>query len=68
MHNVNHCGHVPCRPPSVTIQGVGDRLGKEGRMRLLCSELEGPEWRHWQIDRRGPLTQIFKYKYKYNNI
>ena len=21
--------------------------------------------RHWQIDRRGPLTQIFKYKYKY---
>ena len=21
--------------------------------------------RHWQIDRRGPLTRIFKYKYKY---
>ena len=27
-HDDTHCGHVPCRPPSIAIQGVGDRLGK----------------------------------------
>ena len=30
-----HCGHVPCRPPSITIQGVGLLLGEESSNRLL---------------------------------
>ena len=42
-HNDLHCGHVLCRPPSIAIQGVGDRLGKEGSMRLLCLDCEGSE-------------------------
>jgi len=40
-HIDTQCGHVPCRPPSVTIQGVGVLLGEESTMRLLYSGLNG---------------------------
>ena len=40
-HNDTHCGHVPCRPSSVTTKGVGDYLGEESSMRLLYSGLNG---------------------------
>ena len=40
-HDETHCGHVPCHPPSITIQGVGVLLGEESTMRLLYSGLNG---------------------------
>ena len=41
-HNDTHCGHVSCRPPSVTTKGVGDYLGEESSMRLSYSGLNVP--------------------------
>ena len=32
-HDDTHCGHVPCRPPLVTTEGVGVLLGEESTMR-----------------------------------
>ena len=40
-HNDTHCGHAPCRPPLIAIQGVGVLLGEESTMRLLHSGLNG---------------------------
>ena len=43
-YNDAHCGHVPCRPPSIAIKGVGDCLGQESSMRHLYSELYRSEY------------------------
>ena len=40
-HDDTHCGHVPCRPPSVTTGAIGVLLGEESSMRLLYSGLNG---------------------------
>ena len=40
-HNDKHCGHVPCRPPLVTIKGAGVYFGEESSMRLSYSGLNG---------------------------
>ena len=40
-HDDTHFGHVPCRPPSITVEGVGVLLGEDSAIRLLYSGLDG---------------------------
>ena len=40
-HDEKHYGHVPCRPPLVTIKGTGVYFGEEMSMRLPYSGLNG---------------------------